>query len=160
MAERALIVTIDAHTTSVSIGDDGVVHIEGVEPVVTESSRVPGEYVIRRGGRQERFFAVSDRDTTWVFHDGTVFECTVEPAGAGKRRSAHHHGSLTAPMPATVIAVHVTPGEVVTRGQTVVLLEAMKMELPLKAPGDGVVAAVHCRPGDLVQPNVSLIDLE
>ena len=38
--------------------------------------------------------------------------------------------------------------------------KAMKMELPVRAPGAGTVGAIHCRAGDLVQPGVSLIDLE
>jgi biotin carboxyl carrier protein len=63
-------------------------------------------------------------------------------------------------MPATVTAVHVAAGDRVTRGDVLIVLEAMKMELPVRAPGDGTVAAVHCRPGDLVQPDVSLIDFQ
>ena len=44
-------------------------------------------------------------------------------------------------------------------GDTLVILEAMKMELPLRAPADGRVTAVHCQPGQLVQPDTSLIEL-
>jgi 3-methylcrotonyl-CoA carboxylase alpha subunit len=40
------------------------------------------------------------------------------------------------------------------------MLEAMKMELPIKAPREGVVRAVHCHTGDLVQPGVNLVELE
>jgi 3-methylcrotonyl-CoA carboxylase alpha subunit len=41
----------------------------------------------------------------------------------------------------------------------VIVLEAMKMELPVHAPRAGIVAAVHCTPGDLVQPGVALLEL-
>ena len=41
-----------------------------------------------------------------------------------------------------------------------IALEAMKMELPIRAPRDGVVKAVHCQPGELVQPGQVLLDLE
>ncbi|MGH9411278.1 MAG: acetyl-CoA carboxylase biotin carboxyl carrier protein subunit, partial [Vicinamibacterales bacterium] len=51
-------------------------------------------------------------------------------------------------------------GDSVRAGDVLILLEAMKMELPVRAPADARVTAVHCRPGDLVQPNVGLIDLE
>ena len=68
--------------------------------------------------------------------------------------------SLTAPMPATVIAVLVAPGARVAKGETVILLEAMKMELPIRALGDGTVKAVHCRAGDLVQADQELVELE
>ena len=63
-------------------------------------------------------------------------------------------------MPGTVVRVEVAPGAMVRRGDTLVILEAMKMELPIRATADGVVKALHCRPGDLVQPGVSLVDVE
>ena len=66
---------------------------------------------------------------------------------------------MTAPMPATVIRIHVKPGDAVKKGQILALLEAMKMELPLRAPADGIVAAVHCRDGELVPADAPLIDL-
>jgi 3-methylcrotonyl-CoA carboxylase alpha subunit len=63
-------------------------------------------------------------------------------------------------MPATVIKILVAPGSAVKTGDTVLLLEAMKMELPIRAPADAVIKAVHCREGDLVQPDVALVDFE
>ena len=65
-----------------------------------------------------------------------------------------------APMPATVVKVLVGPGQSVAEGDTVLVLEAMKMELPIRAPRAGLIAAVHCAQGDLVQPGVALVDLE
>jgi biotin carboxyl carrier protein len=61
-------------------------------------------------------------------------------------------------MPATVIKVMVTPGDAVKKGDIVVVLEAMKMELPLRALGDGVVAAVRCREGELVAADAPLVE--
>jgi 3-methylcrotonyl-CoA carboxylase alpha subunit len=61
-------------------------------------------------------------------------------------------------MPATVIRVAVKPGAAVGKGDTLLVLEAMKMELPIRAPFDGVIKAVHCKAGDLVQPGVPLLD--
>jgi 3-methylcrotonyl-CoA carboxylase alpha subunit len=52
------------------------------------------------------------------------------------------------------------PGQTVAEGETVLVLEAMKMELPVRAPRAGIVKAVHCAQGDLVQPGVALVDLE
>ena len=63
------------------------------------------------------------------------------------------------PMPATVVDVRAAVGDTVTAGATVIVLEAMKMELPIKAPRAGVVKAVHCGKGDLVQPGVSLLEI-
>jgi 3-methylcrotonyl-CoA carboxylase alpha subunit len=117
-----------------------------------------GELLVRDGDRVRQLFAVAGGDTIWVFHDGMVYEIPAEPEQAG-RRGARAQGSLTAPMPATIIDVKVGPGDAVKKGDILIVLEAMKMELPVRAPGDGRVTAVHCRPGDLVQPETSLIDL-
>lgn len=116
---------------------------------------VPGEILVRDGDRIERLFGVSAAGVTWIFHDGHVYR--LEQATT-RRAGAHTHGSLSSPMPATVISVNVAPGDEVTAGQTLIVLEAMKMELPVRAPGDGRIGAVHCKAGDLVPPHVSLID--
>jgi biotin carboxyl carrier protein len=63
-------------------------------------------------------------------------------------------------MPATVSSISVVAGQPVARGDVLIMLEAMKMELPIKAPRDGVVKAIACREGDLVQPGVPLLELE
>lgn len=119
----------------------------------------PGEFVVRDGDRILRMYAAAMGDTVWVFHDGVVYEIAdVSPARPRTRTSASG-GSLTAPMPATVVDVKVKAGDAVKRGDIVMVLEAMKMELPVRAPGDGKVTAVHCRPGELVQPDTVLIEI-
>jgi 3-methylcrotonyl-CoA carboxylase alpha subunit len=62
-------------------------------------------------------------------------------------------------MPATVVKLHVAPGDEVKAGQLLLVLEAMKMELPVRAASDARVAAVRCREGELVQPGQPLIEL-
>jgi 3-methylcrotonyl-CoA carboxylase alpha subunit len=104
-----------------------------------------------------RAYAVADGDRKWVFLDGEVYEFEVVRRG---RRASAPHGSLTAPMPATVVRINAPQGTEVKRGETLIVLEAMKMELPIKADADGVVAAVNCAVGDLVQPGMSLIEIE
>jgi acetyl/propionyl-CoA carboxylase alpha subunit len=69
-------------------------------------------------------------------------------------------GTILAPMPGTVIRVHVEPGTAVTARQPLVVLEAMKMETPLAAPYDATVAAVHVAEGDRVAGGTLLIELE
>lgn len=68
--------------------------------------------------------------------------------------------ALAAPMPAAVSAILVEPGAVVEAGDTLVRLEAMKMELAIRAPSPGRVTRVDCRVGDLVQPGRPLVALE
>ena len=107
--------------------------------------------------RSAQAWAVADGDTRWVFIDGEVFEFEVQRQG--RRKTAAHQGSLSAPMPATVIRINVAPGDAVKKGDTLLVLEAMKMELPVRAPADGVVDSVACRTGELVLAGVTLIHL-
>ena len=80
--------------------------------------------------------------------------------------TAHAHGpaaeesALTAPMPGTVIKVLAAPGDRVEPRQTLLVLEAMKMETPLVSPYEAVVKAVHVAEGDRVTGNQLLVELE
>jgi acetyl-CoA/propionyl-CoA carboxylase biotin carboxyl carrier protein len=99
-------------------------------------------------------------DTRWVYIDGEVFVFEAGRPSARRRRASAAQGSLTAPMPATVRQVVVSPGARVQQGDVLLVLEAMKMELPVRAPADGTVVAVKCRQGELVQAGQELIELE
>jgi acetyl-CoA/propionyl-CoA carboxylase, biotin carboxylase, biotin carboxyl carrier protein len=68
--------------------------------------------------------------------------------------------SVASPMQATVIKVEVKPGDAVVKGQTVVVLEAMKMEQSIPAPRDGVVASVGAEVGTTIKAGHVLITLE
>jgi biotin carboxyl carrier protein len=63
-------------------------------------------------------------------------------------------------MPGTVIEVRTTVGAQVSRGDVLLVLEAMKMELPLRAPHDGAVRSISVSTGDSVEPGRLLIELE
>jgi acetyl/propionyl-CoA carboxylase alpha subunit len=80
--------------------------------------------------------------------------------------AAHQHGpaaeesALTAPMPGTVIKVLASPGDRVEPRQTLLVLEAMKMETPVASPYEAVVRAVHVGEGDRVAGGQLLVELE
>ncbi len=117
-----------------------------------------GWYLVDDGDRRWRVAVASDGDTDWVFVNGQV--ATVDVAQPGRRRAKSRDAGVMAPMPATVVALHAAPGQAVTEGETLIVLEAMKMELPIRAPRDGVVKTVACAKGDLVQPGVNLLEFE
>jgi 3-methylcrotonyl-CoA carboxylase alpha subunit len=124
-----------------------------------------GTYRVEHEGRNEIVYVAGSVADRWIFWRGQVFRGEWGgSAGVAKPDKVRlpHKGptSLTAPMPARIIRILVQPGAAVKKGDTLVLLEAMKMELPIRAPADGKVAAVHCRDGELVQADAVLIDLE
>lgn len=114
---------------------------------------------VERGGRAYTARVVREGRRAWVHVGGHVF--VIEPRASSSRASAAaDHDALSSPMPATVTRINVARGDAVATGDIVVLLEAMKMELPIRAPHDGVIARVNCREGELVQPGTPLVDLE
>jgi biotin carboxyl carrier protein len=89
----------------------------------------------------------------------------VPAAGAGAARRpapgrASGSKSVTAPMPGVVLSVDVAVGDTVQRGQTLLVLEAMKMKNELKAERDGVVATIPAKAGDQVKHGDVLLEFE
>lgn len=109
-------------------------------------------------GRRVAFAAVSG-DTAWVFLDGVVHEVRARRSGAQSAAHDNLLSALSAPMPARVAHIDVEPGQQVEAGQTLLVLEAMKMELPIAAPRGGVIQSVSCQVGDLVAPGAPLVEM-
>ena len=119
-----------------------------------------GWLVVKDGDRQVRVAVAADAACTWAFFDGHVWQIERATSGGGRAGKGRGESGVMAPMPATVVAINTAPGQSVNEGDTVIVLEAMKMELPIKAPRSGVVKAVNCARGELVQPGVNLLELE
>jgi biotin carboxyl carrier protein len=120
-----------------------------------------GRYQVSDSTRQRLAYAIGPPASRWVFIDGRTFVIDVTGGAEGKVRRTHRDDmELASPMPATVAAIHVSEGQAVSRGDLLVMLEAMKMELPIKAPRDGRVRKVGCTQGELVQPGVPLVELD
>ena len=108
------------------------------------------------------YVSVDRRGATWfvtVGGDTWVCDDVVHRGNDDDIAGAHGDGIVRSPMPGTVIAVSVDQGATVTAGQTVAIVEAMKMEHALTAPIDGVVDTVHTAAGGQValdQPIVTI----
>jgi 3-methylcrotonyl-CoA carboxylase alpha subunit len=128
-------------------------------PTVTQIG--DGVYLAVVDGRAHVVYVAGPDDDRWVHVDGQVFR---RPFADAPRTAARAHGdtreSLAAPMPATVLKVLVSPGDAVRKGDTLVVLEAMKMELPIRSSADTRVRRVMCREGELVQAGAELVELD
>jgi len=111
---------------------------------------VPGE----RRGDVRTLHLDGERFSLEVVDERTrrIREMSGAAAGAAGPRP------LKAPMPGLVVKVDVSPGDVVTRGQGLVIVEAMKMENELKAEVDAVVARVMVGAGEAVEKDQVLVD--
>ena len=106
-------------------------------------------------------YAAGPPHARWIFLDGRVY--VIDTTGSSDdtgRRAQDDETALASPMPATVASIHIRKGQSVARGDLLVMLEAMKMELPIRAPRDGRVKAIACTRGELVQPGIPLVELE
>lgn len=109
---------------------------------------------------ERRLWTAAVNDTRWVFVDGNVYIFELQrPTASRSQKRIRHDESLSAPMPATVVKLHVAPGDAVKAGQLLIVLEAMKMELPVRSNIDARVEAIHCKEGDLVPPGQQLVEL-
>ena len=113
--------------------------------------------ITRRDGSQALAYGVVDGARTWVFVDGVTH--VIEPSRRTSGGAGQDAAQLAAPMPATVTQIHVTVGQTVAPGDLLVTLEAMKMELPIRATTHGTVTTINCRVGELVQPGIALLEL-
>lgn len=144
--------------TTARLDGTGRVVIDSAAFTVTDAGA--GLYTVDDGQRQWHVAVAESGDARWVSVDGQVLVVTVETGAARVvRKKSPAAGGMMAPMPATVVKVLVEPGQPVKDGDTVLVLEAMKMELPIRAAKAGVVKAVRCRPGELVQPGAALVEI-
>lgn len=120
----------------------------------------PGALSLRFEGRPLTVYWAVDGGSKWAALDGCTY-LLEKPTASLRRAAGERPGEavLRAPMPAQVRSVEVTQGEHVTQGQTLLLLEAMKMEIRLQAPHAGQVARLLVRPGQQVDRDQTLVEL-
>lgn len=112
--------------------------------------------VIEHEGRRRRVAVVRTPQGTWVGWPGgsALLEPEREFAVEGFRANG-----IRAPMTGRIVEVTVSPGDQVSAGDLLVVMEAMKMEYRLTAPRAATVEKVECRQGDLVDLGAPLVTL-
>ena len=120
-----------------------------------------GDHIEIEGRRHDRSLsqgaaAVGEGQVT-VFLDGATWRLTIQGLEGRAADEAVSGGRLSAPMPGRVVAVAAEAGAPVSRGQTLMVIEAMKMEHAITAPADGVVERVNYAVGDSVDEGAELI---
>jgi biotin carboxyl carrier protein len=103
--------------------------------------------------------AQGERRYIWLRGEHYVIESAAGEKARRRTSPAAGGGRLTAQMPGQVRLVLVQPGDQVVRGQLLLVLEAMKMELRVVAPLDGTIQQVHVVPGAVVEREALLIEL-
>lgn len=140
--------------------------VEGPRPVeaVFDPSTLEltggGLTAVRDGGRRVPVRAARAKEKIFVWCEGETFEFSLPVSGHPRPHGTSADAGLRAPMPGKVLKILVQEGESVPRGQTLLVLEAMKMEHEIKAPADGRVVLLPFHVGDQVEAGVELIRFE
>ena len=122
------------------------------------------EWLLDVDGHPIRACLAARGSETWIFIDGETY--LVEEADAADRRPRRRGGpddqsrQVTPPMPAAVIRIMVAEGDLVNRGQPLIVLSAMKMETTLAAPYRGAVKKINAAVGAQVMPGEILMEIE
>lgn len=125
----------------------------------------PGQEGVRHltvAGQQTKAVVAQQKKQFYVALEGQTYTLEqIEGRRTKRRHSDEEAGSqIEASMTGTVLSVEVSPGDTVEKGQTLVILEAMKMELRLAAPRAGTIQKITCQAGELVQQGQILVELE
>ena len=149
--------------TALAHGHGGRYRIELADEVhEVEDARLTGDLLGLRIHGQARRFRILRHGTRLTLHDGEQ-RTAVETVPAYRRTDmaeASGSGKIVAPMPGRVVLVKARPGDAVVAGQELLVMEAMKMELAVKASRDGVVVDVRAAAGDFVEADTVLVALE
>ena len=129
---------------------------------ILRSDAERGRFDLLIDGQRVTAYVSSDGAKRWVTVNGQTLVLTKSGAGTRKSAGGHHHaaGELTAPMPGLVRSVNVEQGESVSKGQTLLVLEAMKMEIRIHAPREGVIQKLFVKQGQTVEREQILIEIE
>ena len=118
-----------------------------------------GEFVVGSPAGPRRGYAVRRGDAIWVELGGATFRFDVDRGAAGRRTSARPD-VVASPMPGQVLRVLVEPGQRVEKGDTLLIVEAMKMQIEITAPHAGIVRKLPFRDGAKVEAGIQLAEIE
>ncbi|HSX64493.1 MAG TPA: biotin/lipoyl-containing protein, partial [Pseudoxanthomonas sp.] len=127
-----------------------------------EGARLTAAGLSLRINREARRFGVIRRGSRLTVHDG-LQRLQLDIVAAyrpGDASESTGDGRIVAPMPGRVVLIKAKAGDAVISGQELLVMEAMKMELALKAPRDGIVSELRAVAGDFVEADAVLAVLE
>ncbi len=155
---------VNGERYDIEIDSDGSILVNGEAHDVDFLNLGGSLYSIITENRSLEAVIDDDDDKIAVMMDGRLFEAQALDERAMlliQRRGGISSGSgeVHAPMPGLIAVVTVAVGQAVAQGDTVVILESMKMQNELKSPVDGVVTAIHVEAGEAVDKNSLLIEI-
>ena len=158
---------VNGQTFDIEINEDGRILVNGEVRAVDFRALRQGELYSMLLDHRSYEAVVDERDDLYhVLLAGDMYDVQVTDERSRRLASAFMafgdtggEVSIRAPMPGLIVRVPVSEGEPVSKGQTVAILESMKMENELKSPRDGMVHHIHTRAGENVEQNKVLVTI-
>jgi biotin carboxyl carrier protein len=157
--------TIGDQTYTIEINDDHHVTVDGKRyDIDLQALAAENLFSLLIDNKSFEAFVETTDDETRVLMQGYMYETKVaderavrlaKSAGGSVAESGDYH--MKAPMPGLVVAVPVTEGQMVKKGDILIILESMKMQNELKSPRDGTVTRIKVKSGDSVEQNQQMI---
>lgn len=159
-------VQVEGEEYVVEIKDDEI-YINGVlaEESFFSALNDQGLYLIQAGEQKEEIHIQRETQTDFrITVDGHHLTAQIEQDTGRKNRNKKSAGSndgeISAPMPGLIVDISVSEGENVEAEQTLFVLEAMKMQMKIKAPATGVVQQIHYQSGDRVEKGDLILTIQ
>jgi biotin carboxyl carrier protein len=161
------ITIIDDKEFTVEIIDAKHVSVNGkILDVDFESISGQPVYSLLIDGKSYEGYVYPNENNWQVLLHGRLYQASVEDEREKRLRAAAARGviqsgefHLKAPMPGMVIAIPVTEGQVVKKGQVLLILESMKMQNELKSPKDGIVSRIRIKTGEPAEQKQALLSV-
>jgi 3-methylcrotonyl-CoA carboxylase alpha subunit len=143
-------------------GDTYFVTYDNTEYKVTPEEIKSGHLKIQIGNRIIKAIVTNGENEKFVFINGNVFKVKpVELTGRKKRRKKESDESdLDSPISGKIIDIAVKKGDMVKKGDILIIIEAMKMEYLIRAPYKGTVKKIHFKKNDQVEIGQTTVELE
>ena len=116
-----------------------------------------GRILVESDGVRSFAYVSRCNDEWWIHFQGRIYVTNMHEPGS--KDSSLSEGGLSAPMPGTILDVMVKKGQRVREGQTLLVMEAMKMEHRIQAPRAGEVTAVYFQTGERVDMGANLVEI-
>jgi biotin carboxyl carrier protein len=137
-------------------GDKFTVKVEGVSP--SQEQGKPRKYYVRVQGKLEEVQLYSKVEA--AVGGGNYSQCRTTGTQSAPQRNVLQEGDATAPISGRVAKILVKEADKVEKGQTIAIVEAMKMENEIHAPIAGTVKAIYVKAGDNITPADALLRIE
>jgi len=136
----------------------------GASEATCDGESITNEHTFEIDARPNRLWVdgqlahvIKVQDDWWIHIDGSIHRLSIDEQGLS---GSGNDDGMTAPMPGKILEILCNVGDEVETGQTLIVMEAMKMEHRIAANGPGTISAIHHDVGEQVDAGATLIDID